>query len=143
MKHPEMAEVTPLIFISGWSSARDLAGYFDAIVNVAIDAPTFGVFHFGLVDGPGNEQRLFDSAVDCVRQRIRLGQKFLIHCVGGRSRSVTVLAAAMQEELDLPFAETVERIRELRKQTTLPMEDKQPHHALVDLWKKRSEAPIT
>lgn len=139
MTHPEMSEVTPLIFISGCSSARDMGRFFDVIVNVACDAPVFGAHHFKLVDGPGNDIAVFNAAVECAKEQIRFGRKMLIHCVGGRSRSVTVLAAAMQEELDLPFADTVERIRGLRAKTTLPMEGFQPHKALVELWKRRSE----
>lgn len=128
--HPEMAEVHPDLWIGGWSAARDRGSHFDEIVNVAMDAPTFGQYRFPLVDGPGNDPIQMACAIACVRTLIDQRKRILVHCVSGRSRSATVLAKAMETALGIPFADTIKLIQELRQS---PNPEKQPHPALVAL----------
>lgn len=83
--------------IGDWFAARDLASSGRWIVTVAIDSPVVGNQHFRMVDGPGNEEKLFRDAVDAVVGAHRNGKSVLVHCVGGRSRSAAVCAAAIAQ----------------------------------------------
>jgi|694.fasta_scaffold43677_2 hypothetical protein len=46
-----------------------------------------------LIDGPGNDPRLFNYAVDCLTSLIKDYSPVLVHCHAGRSRSPAVVAA--------------------------------------------------
>ena len=123
-------EVAPNVYIGGWHAARDFAPSFDIVVNVAVDAPNFGGPHFHLVDGPGNPPELMREAVTCVEVAIRQGKRVLVHCVGGRSRSLTVVAEAIRRVHGTPLTTTIERMRLPRA-----LEPHQPEVALLELLK--------
>lgn len=107
----DMNQVASNLWIGGWSSARDCRDQFDVVVNVAIDAPHNGDYHFNLVDGPGNDPQEFERAVECVRSALVGGKKVLLHCVAGRSRSVTVGAAATAKATGDDFEEVLRRFK--------------------------------
>lgn len=127
----DYAEVAPNLCIGGWSAARDFGSEFDVIVNVAKDAPDFGGYHFCLVDGPGNKQSEMDAAIACVEEQIRSGKRVLVHCVAGRSRSVTVTAAALSRTTGTPFNDILAAIGPIRGLTGVHPFG--PHPALLEL----------
>ncbi|MCA8975320.1 MAG: dual specificity protein phosphatase family protein [Planctomycetes bacterium] len=60
-----------------------------------VEPGSFGVDRlrvFDLIDGPGNDPRVFQLAVDCVRKFVRDAAPLLVHCHAGRSRSIVVVA---------------------------------------------------
>ncbi len=123
-------EVVPNVFIGGWHAARDFWQEFDVVVNVAVDAPHFFGVHFHLIDGPGNSLEIMQSAVMCVETAMREGKRILVHCVGGRSRSLVVVAEAVRRVHGKPLTETIERMRSVRN-----LEPHQPESALLELVK--------
>lgn len=70
---------------------------FDAILNVAIDFDWRDDFKWrhkvGLFDGPGNHPATFFAAVVLLESLVKSGKRVLVHCHGGKSRSVMVVAA--------------------------------------------------
>jgi hypothetical protein len=127
----DYAEVAPNVCVGGWSAARDYGSEFDVIINVAIDAPDFGGYHFNLVDGPGNKREEMQAAIACVEEHVKAGKRILIHCVAGRSRSVTVTAAALSRISGRTFDETLRLIAPLRGLTG--QHPFWPHSALLEL----------
>ncbi|WLQ16624.1 dual specificity protein phosphatase [Hahella aquimaris] len=45
-----------------------------------------------LIDGRGNDKRLFNDAVDFIHDVVSSGDRILVHCHAGRSRSVCIVA---------------------------------------------------
>ncbi len=87
-----MTELIPRLFIGNWHEARDAQGFH--IITVASDSPFVGHQHHKLVDGPGNDKKVFKSAVNDTCEAYKRGDKVLVHCIGGRSRSAAVIVAA-------------------------------------------------
>lgn len=48
---------------------------------------------YRLIDGPGNDRRVFQFAVDALAKLVRIRPPVLVQCHAGRSRSVVVVAA--------------------------------------------------
>ena len=106
-----MTEFIPNLYIGNWHEARVAQGFY--IVTVAEDSEFVGNEHFKLVDGPGNEETIFQEAVDAVCGAYRNNQKVLVHCIGGRSRSAAVIIAAAVVLTERPFCELYDEL--LRK----------------------------
>lgn len=53
--------------------------------------------NFELKDGPGNDPRIFQRAVESVGLLAKLHPKLLVQCHAGRSRSVVVVAAHLMK----------------------------------------------
>lgn len=60
-----------------------------------------------LVDGPGNDPRLFRRAVDALEELVRRHPPVLVQCHAGRSRSAVVVAAYLMRSLGLGADEAV------------------------------------
>ena len=52
----------------------------------------FCVMSVPLVDGPGNNPRQLKEAIDFIDDILNEGERILVHCHAGRSRSVCVVA---------------------------------------------------
>ena len=100
----EMTELIPRLYIGNWHDARDNMGIMH-IVTVASDSPVTGNVKFDLVDGPGNLLSTFADAVEAVCRAHESGEKVLVHCVGGRSRSAAVIVVAATKITGRPFCE--------------------------------------
>jgi protein-tyrosine phosphatase len=61
-----------------------------------LDVDDYEVIDFA--DGPGNDPRLFDRAVQLVGVLSEQSPKLLVHCRAGRSRSVVVVAGYLMRE---------------------------------------------
>jgi len=58
-----------------------------------------GVQHIGIVsldDGPGNDPRLFEHAIEILTTLADEAPPVLVHCHAGRSRSVVVVAGYLR-----------------------------------------------
>jgi len=102
-----MAEKDAKLWVSDIEAARDRdTDYFDAVVTVCQDNVGDDVgdgcaySYFNMSDGEtgrggDSSYKLFERAVDHVRMQLRSGHDTLVHCHVGRSRSVSVCAAAI------------------------------------------------
>ena len=55
------------------------------------DRVNLDIVNLPLIDGSGNDKRLFDDAVEFIHDIVSHGEKILVHCHAGRSRSVCIL----------------------------------------------------
>ncbi|MDQ7007430.1 MAG: tyrosine-protein phosphatase, partial [Acidobacteriota bacterium] len=53
--------------------------------------------HGGFPRHPGDELRKIEKAVSCVLERLDAGEGVVVHCVGGRGRTGTVLGCVLRE----------------------------------------------
>jgi len=67
-----------------------------------------------LVDGRGNAPQLYRTAVKTIRRAVSAGERILVHCHAGRSRSVCVVARYLMESEGLTRNEALRRISEKR-----------------------------
>ena len=67
-----------------------------------------------LVDGPGNDLRVFGGAVESLMFLVQLKPPVLVQCHAGRSRSVAVVAAYLMRMHNLEPDEAVERVTPMR-----------------------------
>jgi len=85
-----------------------------------------------MMDGPRNEAETFNRAVESVTELLREGESVLVHCAAGKSRSVTVTAAALSLVEKNSFEESLEVVRQCR--------DINPHPALIERGKNAVKA---
>lgn len=57
-----------------------------------IDDERFDVENIPLVDAAGNDKRVFNDCTDFIDDVVSSGDKILVHCHAGRSRSVCIVA---------------------------------------------------
>lgn len=67
-----------------------------------------------LVDGSGNDSRLFDDAVNFIDDIVSTGGKILVHCHAGRSRSVCILARYFMIKEKITSHQALQRIERKR-----------------------------
>lgn len=90
--------ITEQIAIGNFVDAKSLrAGDVDAVLCLidnccSIDETKFDVEVIPLVDASGNDRRLFDHCVDFIHDVVTSGDRILVHCHAGRSRSVCITA---------------------------------------------------
>ncbi|WP_338739398.1 dual specificity protein phosphatase [Haloplanus salilacus] len=77
-----------------------------------------------MMDGPQNSQDAFETAVDAVVSQLAAGEKTLLHCSAGASRSPAVAAAALALHRDSELEAAFQQIL-----TRRPEAD--PHDALI------------
>jgi len=75
----------------------------------------FYVLAIPLIDGAGNEKRLFDDAVDFIEDIVSSGEKILVHCHAGRSRSVCIVARYLMTRQGMPRDRALSVIEEKRE----------------------------
>ncbi len=61
----------------------------------------------GLADGPGNDPRTFERAVNLVGSFSQQSPKLLVHCRAGRSRSAIVVAGYLMRDQHWPSAQAM------------------------------------
>ena len=124
-----MDEVGTGIFVGTRSDAEDesLLRGVDVVVSLTHDDPDTGAVarvDAPMTDGPRNEYSAFVDAVETVVARREAGQRVLVHCSAGASRSPAVAAAAMTRLTDRDLGEAFERVAARRSAVD-------PHDALV------------
>lgn len=104
-----MNQVIDRLHIGDWQDAKKSRGYY--IITVAIDSPFIGDEHYGLVDGPGNDPQIFADAVEAVCRALRQQPKpVLVHCIAGRSRSASVVIAAVKKSTGRNLCEAIDLV---------------------------------
>jgi hypothetical protein len=105
----KISEITRLLFIGSKDTASNFQLLCDfnimALFNVAIDLdaarPDKGaaccpiMYKVGILDGPGNDRQTIALAIKVGLGLYDKGQRFLVHCIGGRSRSVAIVSAVL------------------------------------------------
>jgi protein-tyrosine phosphatase len=86
------------------------------------------VVSYALIDGPGNDLRVFRFAVEDLRRLAASHGPVLVQCHAGRSRSAVVVAAHLMEMLGIGAAEAIAYVAARREVQITP--------ALVDLVHK-------
>ncbi|ELZ46089.1 Dual specificity protein phosphatase [Halorubrum californiense DSM 19288] len=126
-----MDEVADGIFVGTVSDAEDESLLrrrgVDAVVSLTHDDPDTGAVarvDAPMTDGPRNEYDAFAAAAETVVKRREAGQRVLIHCSAGASRSPAVAAAAMTRLTDRSLGEAFEQV-------LAPRSEVDPHDALV------------
>ena len=69
---------------------------------------------YRLIDGAGNDARLFRLAVDDLRRMLKAAPPVLVHCHAGRSRSAVLVAAFLMQAEKLGPSEAVSRVASRR-----------------------------
>ena len=100
-----MHRVAENLHVGGLDAAGDGAALraagIETVVSLTHDPPTGGypdgvrVVREPMVDGPRNDATAFERVVDATRGTLAAGERTLVHCSAGSSRSVTVAAAAL------------------------------------------------
>jgi protein-tyrosine phosphatase len=86
------------------------------------------VASYRLIDGPGNDLRVFRLAVDDLRRLARLHPSVLVQCHAGRSRSAVVVAGYLMHVRNVEPADAIAAVAARRAINVTP--------ALVDLLYK-------
>jgi protein-tyrosine phosphatase len=68
-----------------------------------------------LVDGPGNDSRLFQCAVAALTELVQTAPPVLVHCQAGRSRSIVVVAGYLMKSLGIDVDEALARVSAKRE----------------------------
>lgn len=90
--------ITDNIAIGNFVDAREVKkGEVDAILCLIDDCCSednedFDVVAIPLVDSAGNDPRSLKDAMDYIDDVVRSGERILVHCHAGRSRSVCIVA---------------------------------------------------
>lgn len=118
-----MQEIIPELHITDAPTARKLSddhdfdevvtlGYFDSMGYSIPDASTTGD-GFEFRDGP-HDYSDFEAAVEYVVAALERGDRVLVHCQAGISRSCGVCSAALTEYEDRSLREAFEAVRAAR-----------------------------
>lgn len=68
-----------------------------------------------LIDGAGNDRRYFGDAVDFIDDVVSSGEKILVHCHAGRSRSVCMVARYFMVKMGMTSHQAITKIKEKRE----------------------------
>jgi len=126
------------IYVGDIEDASDHEGIREAgistVVKLTNREPTQGypkevdVVRHPMMDGPRNEKERFSRAVESITELLKDGESVLVHCAAGKSRSVTVTAAALSIVEENTFEESLDAVRRCR--------DINAHPALIKRGKK-------
>lgn len=67
------------------------------------------VYH-AMMDGPRNDRQTMAAAIEATADLLRRGERVLVHCSAGESRSVAVAAGVLSLRDGLTFPEALERV---------------------------------
>lgn len=126
-----MNEVSDGIFVGTESNASDESLLrkhgIDTVISLTHSEPDTGDItrvDVPMIDGPQNSYEAFAEAVKEVVKYHKNGQRILIHCSAGSSRSPSVAAAAITHLTQNNLNEAFNQVIEQRPETD-------PHDALV------------
>ncbi len=74
------------------------------------DSDDFDMLCVPLSDGAGNNQRLFAEAIAFLDDVVSRGDKILVHCHAGRSRSVCIVARYLMLKQNISSQQALEKI---------------------------------
>ncbi len=79
------------------------------------DNTEFDIMCMPLIDGVGNDKRYLNDALDFIHDVVSNGEKILVHCHAGRSRSVCVTARYFMVKQGITSHQALEKIRAKRE----------------------------
>ncbi|RDH41928.1 dual specificity protein phosphatase family protein [Zooshikella ganghwensis] len=112
--------ITENIAIGNFVDAKEIKkGETDAILCLIDDCCSedndeFHIVVIPLVDAAGNDKRNFKDATDYIDDVVSHGEKILVHCHAGRSRSVCIVARYFMIKDGLTRHQALAKIRERR-----------------------------
>lgn len=112
--------ITDSIAIGDFTDVESAPAEVDAILCLKQDCcdeenTNVDVFCLPMVDGAGNDLRLVGHAVDFIDDVVSSGEKILVHCHAGRSRSVCVVARYFMIKHRLTSHQALSKIEEKRE----------------------------
>lgn len=115
--------ITPIIdkiAIGDSEDAQNITRHqFDATLNVAIDLDIDDTkiqrYKVGLLDGPGNDPKIFAAALIVLDTLVKNNKRTLVHCHAGQSRSVMIVAAWLAYKKYSTLDDALKLIMPLRK----------------------------
>ncbi|MFB6251991.1 MAG: dual specificity protein phosphatase family protein [Halobellus sp.] len=129
-----MDEVFPDLYVGRIEDAGDPSlchtRGIDRIVSLTFSDPEGGfppsisVATFRMKDGPRNDEALFATAVEDVVTALETGERVLVHCTRGSSRSPSVAATAAAISEGIELAGSFRQVQRRRPETD-------PHDAVV------------
>jgi hypothetical protein len=108
--------ITPHVALGNWADAESPTGC-DAVLNVAWEVPVshrLPCLHLTLSDEEPVPPQSLEEALTFLEDRAELGQKVLVHCVAGISRSPSIVAMYLSLTHGWELEEALEYIRERR-----------------------------
>ncbi|MCT9098257.1 dual specificity protein phosphatase [Haloarchaeobius sp. HME9146] len=141
-----MDEVSDDLFVSGIEAASDRAQLqandITAVVSVTHESPDGDIpsgldhRHLPMMDGPRNDREAFEQAVTEAIELLQAGERVLVHCSWGSSRSAAVAATAMALHRGRDIGDAFETVAAGRKEVD-------PHPELVrravSVWEDRRD----
>lgn len=108
------------LYLGNWRAADSTYHdqTFDYVLSLTSSTPPLTTHHCPLTDGPDNEWRAFEQAVDTARRLYRRDGSLLIHCTAGISRSSTLIATTIAAEEDRPFLDALSIVKQARPTAT-------------------------
>lgn len=112
--------ITEQIAIGNFIDAKNISNEVNAILCLKENCCDEGrvdleILTIPLLDGSGNNKRFFDEAVDFIDNVVSGGEKILIHCHAGRSRSVCILARYFMIKYGMNRKEALSKIEAKRE----------------------------
>lgn len=112
--------ITDKIAIGNYLDAQEAVGKVEAILCLKEDCcnednPEVDVLALPLIDGAGNDPRLFDDAVNFIHEVVTSGDRILVHCHAGRSRSVCIVARYLMVTNNLTRHQALQQIEHKRE----------------------------
>ena len=100
------------------SSALSLDGTLSGVLPQSLKLKKIEVVR--LEDGPGNDLRLFNMAINALDELVRTAPPVLVQCHAGRSRSVVVVAAHLMKRLGIDASTALARVAARREIAITP-----------------------
>jgi protein-tyrosine phosphatase len=127
-----MDRIDGTLHVGSLADASDTAALREASIDTVVrlthdgpeDADGPAVHAHPMLDGPRNDAEAFDAAVRELLAALERGERTLVHCSAGASRSVSVAAAALAVREGGDVREAFARVGAAR-------EEADPHSALV------------
>lgn len=111
---PVVRRVRDGLAIGNEHAASEPTDAFDAVVSLTADPRPATTHHHPLVDGPEATYARFAAAVETVRDRLATGDRVLVHCRAGVSRSSAVTATALAFAENRPFRDALADVQTAR-----------------------------
>lgn len=111
--------ITEQIAIGNIMAAKKPGEQFDIVIclnGCCEDVNDGGIYRevFSLNDGPGNSTLKIVQAVESIQEAVQAGDRVLVHCNAGRSRSVCIVALWMMQYQGMTKAEALGLISQKR-----------------------------
>ena len=111
--------ITDQLAIGNFLDAQSLPDGVDAVLCLKEDCcdgrTDVDTLCLPLLDGPGNNPRDIEDAIDFIREVVDAGQRILVHCHAGRSRSAVVVARYLMRNRALTVQAALDLIASRRE----------------------------